>query len=77
MSETNRAIISDLYFAEKNNTKKSKALLVAQQLAIASPEFHVTGNSNTVGTLRKSLTPPTKTCKKHKVLVHLMLRGGK
>lgn len=76
MNVANRQIIRDSYFSEKNNAKKSKALIVAQQLAIASPEFHVTGKSDTIGTARKVLPARVKTCKKHKALVHIFLKGG-
>ena len=76
MSTQNRAIIKAFYLEEEKNTNQVNALMAAQQLAISSPEFHATGNSNGAGSSGKTLAPQTKSCKKHKVLIHLMLKGG-
>lgn len=76
MSKTNRDIISRSYFEEKQRSQKQGALLVASQLAISSPEFHVTGKASPVGASRESSPLPTKTCKRHKTVIHLLLAGG-
>ena len=73
MSETNREIIR-AQFTQTDD--KQVAFRLAEQLALASPEFHATGESDTKGTLRADLPPRTKTCKIHKAVVHLLLKGG-
>ncbi len=77
MSESSRSIMTDIYLTQRNNTSKAQALQTAQQLAIASPEFHVAGKPSASKLLRQISTSQRKTCKRHKILVHVLLEGGK
>jgi len=52
------------------------ALRLAEQLTISSPEYHTTGKSKDVISTRPSLPPLRKTCKRHKAVVHVLLKGG-
>ena len=73
MSEANRQIIKNLYTKENND---DAALRVARQLVITSPEFHATGISKNDGSSRPKPPSRLKTCKRHKTVIHLLLKGG-
>jgi hypothetical protein len=73
MSEVNRQLIKDLYSKAKND---DETLSLARQLAITSPEFHATGNSRNNGSSRTETPIRRKTCKRHKTVIHLLLKGG-
>jgi hypothetical protein len=73
MSPTNREIIGQI-FEEEVNTEK--ALHLAQQLIIMTPEFHTTGIVTKNGEPRGEIPAAIKTCKKHKAVIHIMLKGG-
>ncbi len=73
MSTKTREVIKSHYSATKDS---DSALRLAEQLVIAAPSFHTTGKSEDVQTARVEPLPAKKTCKRHKAVVHLMLKGG-
>ena len=73
MSPTSREIVGQI-FEEEDDAEK--ALRLAQQLIIMTPEFHTTGIVTQNGETRGEIPTATKTCKRHKAVVHIMLKGG-
>ena len=79
MSNRNRQVVVDaLSNAYANTNNPRKALLVAQQLIVSSSEFHTTSlpkNSHKERETTNTFTS-TKSCKRYKAVVHLVLEGG-
>ena len=76
LSVANRNIIKSQYSGVEKRDNNA-TLRIAEQLVMASPEFHTTGKPSIGGTVPTNLTSPrTKSCKKHKAVVHLLLQGG-
>jgi hypothetical protein len=73
MSPSNREIIGQLFEEEVDI---EKALRLAQELIIMTPEFHTTGIVTKNGETRGEIPAATKTCKRHKAVIHIMLKGG-
>jgi len=76
MGNSNRKIIKDAYSGALNTGTDDSALRVALQLVVSSPEYHTTGTVSNGRTKRSLESGQTKTCKKYKAVVHLMLEGG-
>jgi hypothetical protein len=55
---------------------EGEALADAQQLIVATPEFHTTGLARTVGQKRAASIVPASTGKPYKAIVFVMLPGG-
>jgi hypothetical protein len=72
MSNVNRQAIRNLY----TKVSSENALSSAQQLVITSPEFHTTSVSRNDGSPRPKAAERRKTCKRHKSVVHILLKGG-
>ena len=63
-----------MYVAEKD---KPKALRMAQQLVIASSEFHATGLTRKNEEIKREQTASAiKSCRRYKAVVHILLAGG-
>jgi len=73
MSLSNRQVIKSLY--GKTDSDEA-ALSLTQQLAVTSPEFHSTGVSRNEGFARPAIAANKKTCKRHKSIIHVLLKGG-
>ena len=77
MGNSNRSIIKDAYSGALHaGSDADSALRVAQQLIVSSPEYHTTGTVSNGRTKKSYGSVPTKTCKKYKAVVHLLLEGG-
>ena len=59
-----------------SQTREIEKIRVAQELIILSPEFHQTSLVQETERKRPKMPPVTKVCKEHKVILHILLRGG-
>lgn len=77
LDASKREIIKEAYDETIANGKTSKeAIINAQQLIVASPEFHATNLGQTIGQLRSSSLFPGPNSHPYKAVVLIMLPGG-
>lgn len=73
MSDRHRSIVKEAYLQGIND---SEALQLAQQITILSSEYSTTGTVRETTKKRPQLSAPTKSCKRYKAVVHILLKGG-
>lgn len=73
LSDSHRRLFKEVYSNEKNS---NEALKLLQQMAILSPEYSSTGVIQESLRKRPSINRPTKSCKRYKAVVHILLQGG-
>ncbi len=77
LDETKRQVIQEAYEDTITRGKSTKeALINAQQLIVASPEFHSTNLGHTIGQPRGSSAIPAPTNIPYKAVILVMLPGG-
>mmetsp|Transcript_27130 Transcript_27130/g.41634 ORF Transcript_27130/g.41634 Transcript_27130/m.41634 type:complete len:739 (-) Transcript_27130:140-2356(-) len=75
MTETNAAIIKNTVQAMASEDP-DKAMRLAQQLTVSTPEFHANSIPNTVATARPISSTADTAKKPYKAVIHFMLAGG-
>ena len=74
LGSVNRKLIKHIY---STINEEKLALVAAQQLIIASPEFHtVASKTENTGREKESVPQRLKSCTRHKNVIHLVLKGG-
>lgn len=77
LGDNKRSIIKLVYESSIAEGKsEAEALIDAQQLIVATPEFHSTGLARSVGQKRTAPTVPSSSGKPYKAVVFVMLPGG-
>mmetsp|Transcript_27131 Transcript_27131/g.41641 ORF Transcript_27131/g.41641 Transcript_27131/m.41641 type:complete len:739 (-) Transcript_27131:168-2384(-) len=75
MTETNADIISNIVNEVAANDL-GKAMRLAQQLIVSTPEFHANSIPDTVAIARPVAPTPSEPTKAYKAVIHFMLAGG-
>lgn len=74
LGSVNRKLIKHIY---STINEEKLALVAAQQLILASPEFHtVASKTENTGREKESVPQRSKSCTRHKNVIHLVLKGG-